>query len=70
MGSMGIPELIVLAVIAIVGLFIFGRIFAKAGYSRWFGLLMFVPAVNLAVICWFAFADWPVLQKDSISISR
>lgn len=38
------------------------RIFQRAGYSGALGLLMILPLVNLIVLLWFAFADWPVLQ--------
>ena len=42
---------------------IFGKIFSKAGYSKWLGLLMFVPLANLCVLIWFCIARWPV-QKE------
>lgn len=48
-----------------IGFFLFcwGKIFRKAGYSGWMGLLFIIPLVNLGVFIWFAFADWPVAQK-------
>lgn len=37
----------------------FWFIFKKAGYSQWLGLLMVVPLVNLALLYFLAFSDWP-----------
>jgi hypothetical protein len=60
--------------VSVVGLFfvfltvlVFGRIFSKAGYSRWLGLLMLVPLANILTIFWFAYADWPIMQPGSKS---
>lgn len=57
-GRLGIPELLVLLVLAA---FVWGwaKIFSKAGYPALLCLLMFVPFVNLIVFFWFAFSSWP-----------
>lgn len=34
---------------------------SKAGYSKWLGLLMIVPIVNLIWFLIFAFSKWPTL---------
>jgi hypothetical protein len=34
-------------------------IFKKAGYSPWLGLLMVVPIVNLVLLYFLAFSEWP-----------
>jgi hypothetical protein len=62
----GMPELVVVSVMLVAAM-ILGRIFAKAGYSRWLGLTMLVPFLNMIVICWFAFADWPALRRDGVA---
>lgn len=36
------------------------KIFVKAGYSAWMGLLMLVPLVNVVVFLCLAFTEWPV----------
>jgi len=46
-----------------IGYFVFGRIFSKAGYSRWECLLMVVPILNLLALGWFAYADWPIERE-------
>jgi hypothetical protein len=41
------------------------KIFERAGYSGALSLLMFIPLVNLIVLVWFAFSDWPALRALS-----
>ena len=53
---------IILIILAFV-LFIWWRIFDKAGYGGAFGLLMIVPIANLVMLCVLAFGRWPVLQE-------
>ena len=45
----------------------FWFIFAKAGYSKWISLLMVVPLVNIMVLFFLAFSQWPVLVKQNNS---
>lgn len=37
----------------------FWFIFSKAGYSKWLGLLMVVPLVNIILLYFLAFSLWP-----------
>ena len=37
----------------------FWFIFKKAGYSQWLGVLMVVPIVNLVLLYFLAFSNWP-----------
>ena len=49
----------------IVGLIIvlpFWKIFAKAGFSGVLAVLMIIPIVNLFMIFYLAFAEWPALK--------
>lgn len=41
----------------------FWFIFRKAVYSQWLGVLMVVPIVNLVMLYFLAFSDWPRLQE-------
>lgn len=41
----------------------FWFIFKKAGYPQWLGLLIVVPIVNLAMLYFLAFSDWPRLRE-------
>jgi len=56
-------------VIVAVKLLICCKIFAKAGYSWAFGLLMLIPIVNIIMAFFLAFADWPV-QKELRSLKQ
>ena len=40
--------------------FVFGNISSKTGYPRWYGLLMLIPILNVAVLLWFAYSAWPI----------
>ena len=51
-----------LVVTVIVGV-VWWRIFAKAGYPPWMGLFVLVPLVNVAVLLYLAFSDWPVHRE-------
>jgi hypothetical protein len=49
----------------IVGLIIvlpFWKIFSKAGFNGVLAVLMIIPFVNLFMIFYLAFADWPALK--------
>lgn len=59
--GIGIVELTVLA--ALFAVWIGGNIVRKAGYSRWWSLLLLVPIVNLVLIWLFAFSSWPALER-------
>lgn len=51
-----------LAILA-VKLLICCKIFSNAGYSWALGLLMLIPIVNIIMIFYLAFADWPVRRE-------
>lgn len=38
----------------------FWRLFRRMGYSPWLSLLMLVPFVNLGLLYYVAFLDWPI----------
>ncbi|MEP7364367.1 MAG: hypothetical protein ABI972_14025 [Acidobacteriota bacterium] len=38
-------------------------IFRKAGYSGVLGLGMLVPGVNVILMFWFAFSEWPIHRQ-------
>lgn len=46
-------------VMAAVMILPFWFIFSKAGYSKWLSLLMVVPPVNLILLYFLAFSQWP-----------
>lgn len=56
-----------MVLLAIIGVIIFilpyWKIFQKAGFSPLLSLLLFVPLLNLIMIYYLAFADWPSLRN-------
>ena len=60
--ALGTVEITILAVI--FAFCVCGTIAHKAGYSRWFGLLVILPLVNVVLIWMFAYAKWPALAGD------
>jgi glycerol-3-phosphate acyltransferase PlsY len=49
--------------IALLMVWVYCRIFSKAGFCWALGLLMFVPVANIIMLFVLAFADWPVLRE-------
>ena len=59
----------VVLVILAIKLLICCKIFSKAGYSWALGLLMLIPIVNIIMIFFLAFADWPI-RRELRSLSQ
>ncbi len=61
----------ILPIVLTVALFLlvstaFWRIAAKAGYYGVTGLLFFVPVINLLLIFFLAFRQWPVSESNEV----
>ena len=52
-----------LLIITAIKILIACKVFSKAGYSWVFGLLILVPIADIVMVCFLAFADWPVLKE-------
>lgn len=48
---------------------IWWKIFAKAGYNGALGLLLFVPLVNVIMLCILAFQEWPI-ERELAHVKR
>jgi hypothetical protein len=63
MGTIGPPELTVVAVISLFVLVLIvwpaARICRKAGFPPWLGAFAVVPIANLLLLWFVALADWP-----------
>ena len=57
-------HLLVILVIALVMFLPYWRIFKKAGFAPALSLLMFVPLLNVIMLFFLAFAEWPALKKS------
>jgi hypothetical protein len=59
MSGISIWQLMILFLAIVVTVYIFGSVVKKAGFSRWWSLLLIVPLVNLIMVWVFAFMKWP-----------
>lgn len=57
-------ELMALLLLA-VPLLMVARVLRRAGFSRWWALLVLVPVVNLVALWLFAYARWPAVDGPS-----
>ncbi len=58
---------LMMLVFAVLIILPFSFIFRKAGYSQWLGLLMIVPIVNLILLYFLAFSEWPTSRARGSS---
>jgi dolichol kinase len=68
MSTIGLTEILLIVTVCLIFAIIFllipyWRIFEKAGFSPAFSLLMILPIVNLVMIYYLAFAEWPSLKQ-------
>lgn len=63
--GMGLSGPLMMLVMAAVIIVPFWFIFSKAGYSKWLSLLMVVPLVNLVLLYFLAFSQWPSQRSTS-----
>lgn len=54
---------IVFGVIFLLAGVIWWKILSKAGHRGWVGLLMLVPLVNVGLLLYLAFAEWPIHRE-------
>jgi hypothetical protein len=63
MHSLGLLELVLIFVLGGIVILPLWGIFSKAGYPGVMSLGMLVPLLNLALICFLGFSEWPVLKE-------
>ncbi|WP_404362761.1 hypothetical protein [Marinobacter sp.] len=54
--------MLVIAILAVIPAW---RICQRTGYPGWLGLLILIPLVNLGLLYFIAFSDWPVEKTRS-----
>jgi type VI protein secretion system component VasK len=69
MGSIGLPEIMLIlgiwvACMILIVLIPYWKIFGKAGFSPALSLLMVIPLVNIAMLYYLAFSDWPSHRRS------
>ena len=55
----GVLELMVIVGICLVVILPFWKIFSRAGFSGWLSFTQIVPILNVVVLFYVAFAEWP-----------
>ncbi len=63
MFGVGLTELLILAVIGVIVILPFWKIFAKAGFPGALSLTQIVPILNVIVLFYVAFAEWPIHRQ-------
>ena len=63
MGGISIWQLIIILLIVLIPYFVFSPAAKKAGFSKWWALLMVIPLVNIILVWVFAFAKWPAEEN-------
>jgi hypothetical protein len=59
----GVIYTIIMLAIAVYSLACAWFVAKKAGYEPWYGILMIVPILNLVLLYFFAFTDWPIEEE-------
>lgn len=64
-GSFVLVPIIIAVYLAVIafGVFIYAKIVARSGYPWPWVFIMFVPIVNLVMLCIFALRPWPVERE-------
>jgi hypothetical protein len=57
--GISIWQLIIVLVLVVIPILVFGPVAKKAGFSRWWSLILIVPLINLIMVWVFAFMEWP-----------
>ena len=69
MNYFGVPELLLLLVGGIIIVRPLWKVFSKAGYPGALSLGMILPVVNIVLLYFLGFSDWPVLKQLKASRS-
>lgn len=61
----GMVELFVaLIFVGLIVILPYWKIFSKAGFPGWYSFLLLVPILNLIMIFYLAFAEWPIHKEE------
>jgi hypothetical protein len=69
MNYFGLPEMLLLLVGGIIIILPLWKVFSKAGYPGALSLGMLLPVVNIVLLYFLGFSDWPVLKELKASRS-
>jgi hypothetical protein len=60
----GVSAVLSIGGIALLVILPFWKIFSKAGYSGWLSLTLLIPFINIVMIFFLAFSEWPVHKQE------
>ncbi len=63
MFGIGTSELVIIAVVSVIVVLPVWKIFAKAGFPGALSLTQLVPILNVIVLFYVAFAEWPIHRQ-------
>ena len=63
MFGIGTSELVIIAVVSVIVVLPFWKIFAKAGFPGALSLTQLVPILNVIVLFYVAFVEWPIHRQ-------
>ena len=61
----GPMELLVVLFMAVIAVLPFWMISSKAGFPGWISLAILIPVLNVILLFFLAFAEWPALRRVS-----
>jgi hypothetical protein len=65
MGGITFWQTVIVLVLVSIAALVYSTIAKKAGFSRWWTLVLFVPIANVVLIWVFAYIEWPVEKNAS-----
>ena len=63
LGGSGLPEMVLVFSILVLGLLVVWpawRILSRVGLPAWMGLFAIIPYVNVGLLFYVAFTEWPI----------
>jgi hypothetical protein len=64
MAGISVWQLLILSIIVLLPYLLFGPILKKAGFSKWWSLIMLIPVINVVAVWIFAFVKWPIERHN------
>ncbi len=62
--GLSIWHLMIIIVVVMIPVLVFGPVVKKAGFSRWWSLILILPLINLIMVWVFAFMKWPAEESS------
>ena len=63
MFGLGGPEVAAIVVLSLFVILPFWKIFSKAGFSGLMSIAMLIPLLNVVMLLFLAYSEWPILKE-------